>query len=126
MSDKDTGLAHGLVQRFSAGDVIFRQGDSGREMYIVQSGDVQLLQNGHPLETVELGNIFGEMEFVNGAERHVTAVAMTDVEVVPVTEAQFVHMVEATPNFALLVMRVMSERWRDRNERTVRPVQHIS
>lgn len=126
MSDKHTGLAHGLVQRFSAGDVIFRQGDSGREMYIVQSGDVQLLQNGHPLETVELGNIFGEMEFVNGAKRHATAVAVTDVEVVPVTEAQFVHMIEATPNFALLVMRVMSERWRDRNERTVRPVQHMS
>jgi CRP-like cAMP-binding protein len=98
------------VRQYAAGDVIFRQGDAQYLMYIVRSGDVQIVRNGRVVETVGIGNVFGELEMVDHQRRHATAIAMSDCELVPVSEQTFVSLVNTTPNFALLVMRTMSER----------------
>ena len=60
--------------------------------------------------------IFGEMALVDGAPRSATAVAMTDVTLVPVSEKQFLFLVSQTPFFALKVMRVLARRLRASNK----------
>jgi CRP/FNR family transcriptional regulator, cyclic AMP receptor protein len=46
---------------FKAGDVIFREGDPARDLFIVQSGEVEIRLGNRLLETLPQYSIFGEM-----------------------------------------------------------------
>ena len=61
-------------------------------------------------------DIFGEMALIDNQPRSATAVAVTDVELVPVSEKQFLFLVGQTPYFALKVMRVLAQRLRATNK----------
>jgi CRP-like cAMP-binding protein len=50
---------------FKAGEVIFKQGDDARELFIVQSGAVEIRLGNRLLETVSQYGIFGEMALVD-------------------------------------------------------------
>ena len=52
------------MREYKAGDVIFKQGDDAHELYIVQSGKVQLFQGARVLETLSNDGIFGEMALI--------------------------------------------------------------
>lgn len=101
---------------FKAGELIFREGDPASEMYVIESGDVEIQSGNHLLDTLGSKSIFGEMALVDGAPRSATAKALTDVTVVPVSEKQFLFLVSQTPYFALNVMRVLATRLRTANK----------
>ena len=61
-------------------------------------------------------DIFGEMALIDSEPRSSTAVAITDVELVPITEKQFLFLVGQTPYFALKVMRTLAQRLRVTNK----------
>src|SRR5262245_2464413 len=94
----------------SAGATIYREGDARDFMYAVVEGEVELFVKGQRVETVERGGIFGEMALIDKCDRLATAVARTDATIVPVDEQQFLFLVHETPNFALHVMQVLSDR----------------
>ena len=100
---------------FKAGDVIFRQGDPARELFIIQSGEVEIRLGNRVLETLPQYSIFGEMALIDNAPRSATAVAASDVKLVAVSEKQFLFLIGNTPYFALNVMRVMARRLRAAN-----------
>jgi len=54
---------------FKAGEVIFRQGDPARELFIVQSGEVEIRLGNRLLETLPQYSIFGEMALIDNAPR---------------------------------------------------------
>jgi CRP-like cAMP-binding protein len=64
------------------------------------------------LAELSTNEIFGEMALIDDAPRSATAVAKTDVELVPISEKQFLFLVSQTPFFALKVMRVLARRLR--------------
>jgi len=101
----------------SAGTVIFHVGDERDYMYAVVEGHVDIVINGHVVETVEPGGIFGEMALIGKDKRTATAVAKTDAKLVPVDERRFVFLIQQTPNFALHVMAVLAERLRQMDRR---------
>jgi CRP/FNR family cyclic AMP-dependent transcriptional regulator len=100
---------------FKAGDVIFRQGDPAQELFIVQSGEVEIRLGNRVLETLPQYSIFGEMALIDTAPRSATAIAASDAKLVPVSEKQFLFLISNTPYFALNVMRVMARRLRAAN-----------
>ena len=100
---------------FKAGDVIFRQGDPAQELFIVQSGEVEIRRSNRVLETLPQYSIFGEMALIDTAPRSATAIAASDARLVPVSEKQFLFLISNTPYFALNVMRVMARRLRAAN-----------
>ena len=100
---------------FKAGDVIFRQGDPAHELFIVQSGEVEIRLGNRVLETLPQYSIFGEMALIDTAPRSATAIAASDAKLVPVSEKQFLFLISNTPHFALNVMRVMARRLRAAN-----------
>jgi CRP/FNR family transcriptional regulator, cyclic AMP receptor protein len=104
------------VREFRTGDVIFREGDVAPELFIVQSGDVEIRLGNRVLETLGQYGIFGEMALIDGAPRSATAVAATDVKLVAVGEKQFLFLISNTPHFALNVMRIMARRLRATNK----------
>jgi CRP/FNR family transcriptional regulator, cyclic AMP receptor protein len=97
---------------FAAGQVIFKQGEVGDVMYIVQEGEVDILLHDKVIETVEVGGILGELALIDNRPRAASAVARTDCKVVPIDEKRFAYMVQETPHFAIHVMEVMAERLR--------------
>ena len=103
------------VRDFKAGDVIFRRGDPAHELYIVQSGEVEIRLGNRVLETLPQYSIFGEMALIDSAPRSATAIACSDAKLVPVSEKQFLFLISNTPYFALNVMRVMARRLRAAN-----------
>ena len=103
------------VREFKAGDIIFRAGDEAKELFVIQSGKVQIRLDDHVLETLSDYNVFGEMALIDAAPRSATAVAISDVKLVPIGEKQFLFLISHTPYFALNVLRVMARRLRAAN-----------
>jgi CRP/FNR family transcriptional regulator, cyclic AMP receptor protein len=109
-------LADAEARSFKAGETIFRAGDAANEFFVVQRGTVQIRVGKRVAETVCEYGIFGEMALIDDAPRAATAVAVSDVKLVPVSQKQFLFMVSHTPHFALNVMRVLARRLRAAND----------
>jgi len=101
--------------KLDPGQVIFRAGDDGREMFIVRTGSVDLKIGETVLETVGQGGIFGELALVDPAPRSATAVAGPDCTLVLVDSGSFQDLVRRVPGLALEVMKVMARRLRRTN-----------
>lgn len=99
------------------GEIIFSEGDIGTEMYIIQSGTVELLKSiggeTRVLATLEKGDFFGEMSVLEDAPRNASARAKTDVEVVRVNGALFDTMLKNNTEIAIRMMRKLSRRLRE-------------
>jgi len=103
------------LREFKAGEVIFKEGDAAAEFFVIQRGKVDIRLGNRLLGTLGDHDIFGEMALIEAAPRSATAVAATDVKLVPVGEKQFLFLVSRTPYFALKVMRVLARRLRAQN-----------
>jgi CRP-like cAMP-binding protein len=100
------------TQVFQAGQTIFASGDSGKMMYVILDGSVEVVIPNGLVEILQPGELFGEMALVETRPRVATAKAKTDCRLAQVDEQQFLFMVSETPFFALHVMRVLAERLR--------------
>jgi CRP/FNR family transcriptional regulator, cyclic AMP receptor protein len=99
------------------GDVLFREGDLGDEMFAIVEGAVELTRDGAALEIVGPGHLIGEMALIDDAPRSATATVVAPTRVARVDEKHFAFLVQEHPTFALQVMKVMAERLRNANER---------
>jgi CRP/FNR family cyclic AMP-dependent transcriptional regulator len=119
MQDTGFGVLTGnnIEARFcKAGSTIFREGDEANELFVIKSGQVRIQIGNRTVAEFSQDSIFGEMALIDSEPRSATAIAMTDVELVPVSEKQFLFLVGQTPYFALKVMRVLAQRLRVTNK----------
>jgi CRP-like cAMP-binding protein len=105
------------TESFTAGETIFKQGEPGRVMYVVLSGEVELTHETADVIRVGAGESFGEMALIEHLGRSATAVAASDVELASINQATFLVLVHDTPHFALEVMQSLSQRLRRANDR---------
>ncbi|MEH2325081.1 MAG: Crp/Fnr family transcriptional regulator [Nostoc sp.] len=97
-------------QVFSAGQVIFEEGQPGDNMYGIMEGQIDILVNGKVVETIDTGEVFGVGVLVGVKNRTYTAIAKVDSKLGFLDEQKFLFAVQETPMFALQVMRSYSER----------------
>jgi CRP-like cAMP-binding protein len=102
----------GEIEQFSAGETIFSTGDEADRMYVISEGSVALSIDGAVVETLAAGGLFGEMAVIDREPRSATAVAESDSTLVAIDKRRFWFLVQETPYFAEIVMRVMSHRLR--------------
>lgn len=100
------------IVRIGAGKTLFREGDEGASMYVLLLGSADIVVHNRVVETLQAGNIVGEMSLVSPAPRSATVVAKTDCNFVEVDEKRFHYLVQQVPFFATKVMKVMAERLR--------------
>jgi CRP-like cAMP-binding protein len=118
-TDVDFGLltGNGIATRSAkAGEIIFKEGDEANQLFAIKSGEVAIQLGNRTLAELPANSIFGEMALIDDAPRSATAVAKTDVELVAISEKQFLFLVSQTPFFALKVMRVLARRLRATNK----------
>jgi CRP/FNR family transcriptional regulator, cyclic AMP receptor protein len=101
-------------QSFGQGETIFNEGEKGQVMYGVLEGEVSLVINNRAVETILTGDVFGEGALVDPDRlRASTAIAKTDCKLAVLNLERFLFVVQETPQFALNVMRSMSDRLRN-------------
>jgi CRP/FNR family transcriptional regulator, cyclic AMP receptor protein len=104
------------TQFFKAGSVIFREGDEAHQLFVIKKGEVRIQIGNRTIAELSTDSIFGEMALIDNEPRSASALAVSDVELVPVSEKQFLFLVSQTPYFALKVMRVLAQRLRATNK----------
>jgi CRP/FNR family cyclic AMP-dependent transcriptional regulator len=113
------------INEFDVGEVIFEEGSTGRELFVVLDGQVEIAKVSGASKTIIVtlgkGEFFGEMAVIDGSSRSATAIAATpSTRVMRINHARFVYLVSQQPAFALMVMDALSKRLRLSNERTYR------
>lgn len=116
------------INAFDVDDVIFEEGSSGRELFVVIDGEVEIakLDGAHKTSIIKLGKgeFFGEMAVIDGSVRSATAIASApNTKVMRINHARFVYLVSQQPAFALMVMDALSKRLRASNAVTYRTTQ---
>jgi len=108
--------------RFSAGDLIFREGDFQLTMYDIQKGSVGVYldydtEQKKQLTVLRENQFLGEMGLVGSAPRSATAVALEDGTVLrEIGEDEFFGYFEDKPERLLQILRQMSARIRENTE----------
>lgn len=110
MSQLSTFTYQNDIHNYQAGDVVFSQGDTGKNMYDVVEGEVVLSRNGHEIARLKSGEIFGETGLINNEAHSVTATALVDCKIAEISRHRFMFMVDETPGFALNIMSVLAQR----------------
>lgn len=87
---------------FKAGEILFRRGDRGDELFIIRRGIVRIvlpLENNryHILATFGRGNFFGEIAFLDHGARSADAVADKDTDVFVISRARFDDVSRSDP-----------------------------
>ena len=106
------------VEAVKAGENLFTEGDYGNSMYLVKSGNIDIMVGGKLLATVGAGEVLGEMALIDQPRRSATAVASTDSELISINEQRFLQLVEKQPVFALAVLETICRRLRTMNQLT--------
>jgi CRP-like cAMP-binding protein len=109
----------GTPEQFQAGSQIFVENEKtsgffskGARVYLLLEGEVTLTLKGKPLELVLPGELFGELAAIAELPRSATATARKNCRVLTLDERQFVASLQQMPEFALMLMSVMSQRLR--------------
>lgn len=105
------------IRSFPQGAPVFNAGDDSGEMFVVQSGEVDIILNGEVVETIGPEGFFGEISLIEDAVRAADAIARTDCKLLPVNRHHFLYMVDEMPQFALHVMKGMADRLRRADQR---------
>ncbi len=116
------------INEFGVDDVIFEEGSTGRELFVVLDGQVEIAKVDGASKTTIVrlgkGEFFGEMAVIDGSARSATAIAAEpNTRVMKINNARFVYLVSQQPAFALMVMDALSKRLRASNAVTYRAVQ---
>jgi CRP-like cAMP-binding protein len=107
----------GLGRTYADGAIIFRQGDAGDCMYVIQAGRVEVLheQEGQEvsLTTLGEGDIFGEIALFQQETRSATVRARGEVRVLTLDKRTFMRRVHEDPSLAYRILQKMSNRIRE-------------
>jgi MFS family permease len=82
-----------VVERFSPGDVVVREGEAGDRYYLIASGTVAVSQAGQPRATLGPGDGFGEIALLHDTVRTATVTACEDATLYVLNRAPFLDAV---------------------------------
>jgi CRP-like cAMP-binding protein len=107
-----------LFERFGKtiprGTVLFREGDIGQEMYIIQSGKVKISKRVRNIEKtlsiIGKGEFFGEMAILNDKPRSATGEVIEDSEILVIDRNTFETMIKGNAEIALRIIKKLAQR----------------
>lgn len=115
-------LAKVAVPRsYTAGQVIFREGDAGDTCFVVRSGAVKITREhgGRTIALAELraGDIFGELSMFGNEARSATAQALEDTQAVALLGGDVRRLLSSRPEIAVKFLEQLAARVRSANDR---------
>jgi len=109
-----------LGKVFTNGEVIIQQGDVGDRMYVVQTGNVEVVleSDGEErlLSSLKAGDFFGEMALFDKVVRSASVRAVGEARVLTIDKRTLLKRISEDPLLAYNLLRSMSTRVRDLND----------
>ncbi|HEY3354601.1 MAG TPA: Crp/Fnr family transcriptional regulator [Polyangia bacterium] len=135
-----------LAQKFGrvcpTGTVLFREGEPGHEMFIIERGRVQLTRNLRGLEKIIAvlppGEFFGEMAIINQRPRSATATVIEEARLLVLDQPTFEKMIQENTAIAVRLIKKLAARLeqtnlqvellllKDTNHRVVHLLRHLA
>jgi len=113
MADPDQ-LFTRFGRTYPSGEVLFKDGEAGREMYVIQAGRVRICKQVRDIEkTLAIlgpGEFFGEMAILNDKPRSATAIVEEDARLLVIDSRTFEAMVTGNTEIALRIIRKLAKR----------------
>jgi CRP-like cAMP-binding protein len=105
------------ARQYEAGEVIFREKDTGETAYVIERGRVEVLKTleGKDLHIAYIGpgEPFGEMSMIDEKPRSATVVAVEPTVVRELHRDQFLETVQTQPKIAISLLKILFERLRE-------------
>jgi CRP/FNR family transcriptional regulator, cyclic AMP receptor protein len=109
--------------QFAKGQILFREGDSSDGVFRLLSGTVGVFRelDGDPIRlgTVGAGQFIGEMGVVENRPRSATAITTSEIEVEFLDPTEFLDQIAGSPRTARELIRRLSQRLREADDRIV-------
>jgi CRP-like cAMP-binding protein len=116
----DSGLYRRFGKDFPAATVLFREGETGGEMFVIQSGKVRISVTVRSLEKVlgvlGPGEFFGEMSILNNRPRSATATVVEDAKLLVIDPRTFDAMVRQNADIAVRMIKKLAARLQDADD----------
>ncbi len=107
-------------REFPVGTVIFREGDVGNEMYVIQAGKVDITKRSRDVEKVLVtlgpGAFFGEMAIINNKPRSASAVVVEDARLLVIGPKTFDAMIRGNSEIAVRMIKILAQRLQEADE----------
>jgi CRP-like cAMP-binding protein len=103
------------------GDLLFREGDRGDALFLIEEGAVAVVRAGVQLAVLGSGEVVGEMALVTGAPRSATVHAVGRVRLIELPKAAFDEVLAASPALRDRVHRLVTARTEDMKRKVLVP-----
>lgn len=109
-----------VTQDYAAGTVLFKDGDVGHEMFVIQSGKVRISKHVRDVEkTLGIlgpGEFLGEMSILNNKPRSATATVHENARLMAIGPKTFDAMVRGNVEIAVRIIKKLAERLQEADE----------
>lgn len=121
-ADHDTLAALWHPRELKVGEILFRVGEKGDAMYVIQKGIVEIRipiqgqQKEITVSVLQEGEFFGELSIVDGLPRTATAVAVEHAHLLEMRRNDFIDFLMERPAVAISMVSIIGKRLRATNE----------
>ena len=109
------------IKKFSSGDLIIKEGNEERIMYVLKTGKVRVFKTylGRKLTIgfLSAGEVFGELSFFDGRARIASIEAVEDGEAIMVEAAKVQSDLNAMPGWLKSIFKTVVNRLRETDEK---------
>jgi CRP/FNR family cyclic AMP-dependent transcriptional regulator len=123
----DTKVTHEKVVLYDDGEDVFVEGDTSRDLFIIQEGEIEIFKKS-PLGELKLavfkrGDFFGDMALLQGGHRFAGAKAKGKTKLLVIQPGGFLLKIRRDPTFAFEMLQALSLRIKVSNERLLEVIQ---
>ena len=92
------------------GKVLCKEGEIGREFFVIIEGEAEVTRRGKHLATDRGGEFFGEISLLEHSPRVATVTAKTPLRFFVLTSQDFRHLLDKNPNVERKVLQALARR----------------
>jgi predicted acylesterase/phospholipase RssA/CRP-like cAMP-binding protein len=94
----------------AAGEWLLREGEEGETMYVIRSGQLDIVSEGPPetlIRTIRRGDVVGELALLHAERRSASVRARRDSELLELSRSQFEQLIRKESSFAIALTQSM-------------------
>ena len=95
---------------FPAGSVLCKEGERGREFFVIIEGEAEVTRGGKHLATIGSGEFFGEIALLDSVARTATVTATTPLRFFVVSDSAFRSVLATDPSIESKLLRTLARR----------------
>jgi len=104
--------------QYEQGTEIFKEGEIGDCMYIIQQGNIKIHKGATTLAVLKEKEVFGELSLLDADTRSASATADTDCILYKIDQEPFYELMDERPEVAKGFIKILCQRLRTMNEKS--------